>query len=147
MENRASNQKEQYVIYGFIILAVIAVGFTVFNYLNRPSLFPAKNYDTITTGTTAEGDVEISLTPSVDRNQIIITAVLNTHSVDLSQFDLQKSVQLAYGSKTIFPRSAFTLSGHHASGQILFDVGKYINSFTITVSGVSIIPERVYSWR
>ncbi len=150
MENKKPTPADQYVMYGLIIVAIAAVGFALFNYFSNPIPLPPatfnSNYETITTGTTAEGDIEISLTPTVEENRIIVSAVLNTHSVDLSQFDLQKSMQLTYDSKKILPSNAFVLSGHHGSGQVLFDGDKYINSFTITINGIPALPTRVYSW-
>ncbi len=147
----------EYVWYGLILLAITAVAFSAVDFFAASSSGAsgaaknpsgAKQYEAITTGTTGEGDVEISLVPSLSGERLAVSATFNTHSVDLSQYDLQQlvSLSLGTGSGIILPEEAFSLSGHHGSGQILFKVGADIDKFTIIITGIPALPERKYAW-
>ena len=64
-------------------------------------------FKTIATGSTQTNDVLIGLTPArIENNRLEINFVANTHSVDLSQFDLMKITTLSYDNKQIKPISA-----------------------------------------
>lgn len=107
----------------------------------------ASGFKTVSTGSTNQGEVEISLTPQgVDNGKLAVDIALNTHSVDTSKFDLKQITTLEYEGKSIKPSSAPSLSGHHFNGQLVFDVGKDIKSFTITLSGIPKVEKRVYTW-
>ena len=137
-----------------IILVVGIVVFGILFLLN--SDFYAKtdtadgvtnNLKPISSGSTDEGDVSIVLTPLSVANGIIqVEVAANTHSVDLSQFDLKKVITLEYQGKTFKPTSAFSLSGHHSSGMITFDVGSDVDGFTIKINGIPSAEERVFEW-
>ena len=104
-------------------------------------------FKTISTGSTDQGEVQIDITPQgVDSGKLAVDIAINTHSVDTSQFDLKQITTLEYEGKSINPSSAPSLSGHHFNGQLVFDVGKDIKSFTIKISGIPLVEERVYSW-
>lgn len=147
---------EAYLTVGVVLIALAAVIFSAWSFFDLDSL-PAvpvagesiKQYETITTGTTADGDVEIFLTPSQQGDQLIVASTFNTHSVDLGQFNLREIISLNYDGKNILPAETFSLSGHHGSGQIIFkmeDIVDTLASFTITITGIPIIPERIYNW-
>lgn len=150
---------EEYAVYGLIILVIAAVAFSSAsffnNFFNVPKLIPtSKQYGIITTGTTGKGDVEISLAPSLQGEQLAVTTTFNTHSVDLSQYDLRQLVSLELSIESdnsageiIRPLKAFSLSGHHSSGQIIFNMGALADSFTITITGIPALPERKYTWK
>jgi FlaG/FlaF family flagellin (archaellin) len=102
----------------------------------------------ITTGTTSDGEVEISLKPhKVEKGKLEVDFASNTHSVEMNEFDLLKITTLEYDRKTIKPLSAPKLSGHHVSGKLVFDVDKEIKGFTINIKGIPKIEERVFEWR
>lgn len=110
----------------------------------------AEESTSITTGSTESGDVEITLTPEPIRDgQFIIKVSANTHSVDLSSFDLTEITTLEYEGRTVAPVSAPTLSGHHASGEIIFAVAEEITeytNYTIRINGIPKEEQRIYSW-
>ncbi|MBI5635335.1 hypothetical protein HY993_00020 [Candidatus Micrarchaeota archaeon] len=111
------------------------------------SVEQAKNLEPITSGTTGNGDVEISLTPkSVGGGQIVFSAALNTHSVDLSQISLKQAMALDIGGKRFFPSSAPVLSGHHVNGQIVFSTGGASGPFQVTITGIPVQKQRVFKW-
>ena len=99
------------------------------------------------TGTTSDGDIAIELTPRLVNSNVEVSITANTHSVDLSQFDLSQIISLELGSISVKPSSAPQLSGHHSSGNLMFNINKNINALTITVTGIPSIEKRVYSWR
>ena len=104
------------------------------------------SFKTISSGSTDTGDVAIDLTPRFTNGKLFISVAANTHSVDLSQFDLSKLIVLESGGKKYYPSSVPKLSGHHSNGQIIFDVSK-LSSFTIAVSGIPSEQERNFKWQ
>jgi hypothetical protein len=103
---------------------------------------------TKTTGSLEDGDVEIQLTPRLSEgSRLVIKIGMDTHSVNLGQFDLAKITTLEYGGKTINPIKAKSpRGGHHSYGKIIFDVGEELNSFKIIIKGIPKVQERVYEW-
>ena len=71
---------------------------------------------------------------------------VNTHSVDLSQYDLLQITTLEYNGNVIKPRSAPSLSGHHNSGTLVFDTGKELKTFKIIIKDIPDIKERIFEW-
>lgn len=106
------------------------------------------SYPSITTGSTASGDVSIELAPhEVENDKLEVDIWVNTHSVDLSQSDLKQITSLEYNGKSVAPVSAPSLSGHHVSGTLVFNVDDEIKSFTIKIKGIPKVEERVFEWR
>jgi len=116
------------------------------NELENKANTPAA-YQTKLTGSLQNGDVAIELTPIGMKNgrfEVQITA--NTHSVDLSQFDLMEITTLAYENKDIKPLSSPKLNGHHSSGTMAFDIKKEISSFRIIINDIPNMEKRVFEW-
>ena len=113
---------------------------------NQQRVVQGQQYKTITRGTTESGDVEIVLTPEWRKRKLYINLAANTHSVDLSQFDLQQQTTLSYNNKEIKPTQAPRLSGHHSNGILIFDMPEQQKAFTIIIKSISAVPERVYAW-
>ena len=137
-------------------IIILVVGIVVFGilfllnsdfYAKTDAVEVTNSLKPISSGSTDEGDVSIVLTPiNVAKGIIQIEVAVNTHSVDLSQFDLKKVITLEYQGKTFKPLSASTLSGHHSSGMITFDVGSGVDGFTIKINGIPSAKERVFEW-
>ena len=105
------------------------------------------SYKSVYTGTTDTGDVSISLRPiKIENNLLEMEISANTHSVDLSQFDLEKITTLEYNGKVTFPVSTAKLNGHHSSGTLTFKTDGKINSFTIKIKGIPKVEERIFEW-
>lgn len=103
--------------------------------------------ETKMTGTTEDGDVAIALTPQQFAGGILaIDIKADTHSVDLSPFDLAKITTLAANGKTYKPTSASALSGHHAGGTLRFNIKKAPQQFTIRIQGIPAQQQRIYQW-
>ena len=104
-------------------------------------------FETISSGTTETGDVLIELRPhAFDNGKLNVDFSANTHSVDLSQFDLMQITTLEYDGNVLKPTSALTLAGHHNSGTLVFDTGKELNSFKIVIKSIPDIEERIFEW-
>lgn len=138
------------VIIGFMIYSTISILGTDNTQINAPQNLQAaqgqSQYRTIATGTTESGDVEIALTPQWREGKLYINMAVNTHSVDLSQFDLRQITTLNYNNKQIKPTQAPSLSGHHSNGMLVFDMTEQPQKFTIGISGIPAMPERVFQW-
>ena len=94
----------------------------------------------------SESTVTVDLTPKFENGRLYVNMEVNTHTVDLSQYDLKDIVALEFEGKSIKPVSAPKLSGHHNSVQLIFDVGKELSNFKIIVKDLPDIQERVFEW-
>ncbi len=95
---------------------------------------------------TSEGEASISLTPSLQDSRLTVDISVDTHSVDLSAYDLRELATLNYGGISVKPASAPLLSGHHVTGVLVFDAGEMPGSFEIVIKGIPDIDERKFSW-
>ncbi len=90
--------------------------------------------------------VTIDLTPvTVNENEIIFNIGVNTHSVDLSAYDLKALAILSYSGKNVKPSGAPALSGHHNSGVLSFAVDEEPASFAVTIINLP-AGERAFTW-
>ena len=147
------------VVIGVVVYLLIGLGMPsassgitdiVGTNLNKPiSNIPQNTgqFETITTGSTNPGEVEIGLTPhKVINGKLNVDIAANTHSVDLSPFDLTKIITLEYDGKKINPIEAPQLGGHHASGTLVFNVDQEVKSFIITIIGIPKVEKRLFKW-
>lgn len=150
------NDYEKYIIYGLLIFVLGGLIYSVmglFNTSGNVVNLESKSSDeftlkSISSGSTNQGDVLIELTPhKVDKRRLEVDISVNTHSVDLSQFDLKQITTLKYKDKSIKPSLVPSLNGHHSSGTLVFDVDEDIDIFTIIIVGIPNVEERIFSWR
>ena len=136
-----------------LVLAAIIISGCASNYSEQK---PAKEVaeiaqkaelKTVSTGNTQTGDVLIELTPiSMPDGKLQFEIAANTHSVDLSQYNLMELATLEYEGKAIKPVSAPQLSGHHTSGNIIFNAGSDLKNFKVIIKGIPNVDERVFEW-
>lgn len=160
---------ENYLLFGVLILLLAGLIFAVTgftekeittNTIDKTASKPLDNlndkdnsndksgYQTVSTGTTGPGDVSMELTPQeINNGQLQVEIAVNTHSVDLNQFDLKEITTLEFDDKLIKPALAPALSGHHDSGTLVFEVDDELNSFIIKIRGIPKVEERVFEWR
>ena len=149
--------KNDYVIYGILAVAVIILAYTIFGLVangGTNASIPQSNQNAAasgfrmaSTGSTEPGSAQVDLTPkSAINGQLKVDFVINTHSVDLSQYDLAKITVLEYGGRKISPTTAPKLEGHHSSGTLIFNVGESLNNFRIIIKGIPDVEERVFEW-
>ena len=147
-KNRATGfNYNRILFFSFIALALIIAGCnTNANLGNNANANPAA-YETKSTGSLEMGDVVVELAPvGIKNGKFEVQVTANTHSVDLSQFDLMQATTLAYENKNVKPLSAPKLNGHHSSGTIIFDIKEEINNFKITINEIPNIPDRIFEW-
>jgi len=95
----------------------------------------------------SESTVSIDLEPHQYENGVLdIDIYLNTHSVEMSQFDLKKQVKLVINDKEYYPVEAPLLSGHHNSGTLRFEIPEKPDTHKIIITGIPDIEERVFEW-
>lgn len=155
------NITQKHIMYGLIVVLAILIVVNVASIFNQNGtnaqqvssienkiIEPeSSKLRTINTGTTEQGEVSISLTPKEMKEGILtISIAANTHSVDLSVFDLKELTVLEFEGKQIKPSSAPKLSGHHASGELIFNVGKELKNFVVKLKGIPKIEERIFEW-
>ena len=151
-----NNKRELTIFFVLLVLSIFIVGCTsnASNSLNgdknnNVNINDIKTaaFKTVSTGSTDSGDVLMDLTPKgIENGKFAVDISINTHSVDLSQFNLMQITALEYEGKAIKPESAPKLSGHHSSGALIFDVGKELKNFKITIKGIPTVDERVFEW-
>lgn len=147
------NKKIVFTLFVVVFILIIVNILVVFQFdnnvevpktINNPN---ALNFSPIETGSTYSGDVLIELIPEeISDGKVIIELKANTHSVDLSKFDLAELTSLEYNGKIIKPSSAPRLEGHHSSGAIIFDVNEKPDSLKVTINNIPKVKERIFYW-
>jgi len=148
IDTKFTKQKMKIIFYSLLGLSIIIV-LASYWYTSSSSPVPVNGaaFQTITSGSTDPGSAQVDLTPESALNgQLKADFAINTHSVDLSQYDLVKITTLEYGGKKINPVSAPALQGHHTSGTLIFNVDQNLNKFKITITGIPNVQERVFEW-
>ncbi|HLG24284.1 MAG TPA: hypothetical protein VI564_05135 [Candidatus Nanoarchaeia archaeon] len=147
--------KSDYIIYGVLFIVVIILGYSMRDLIaeNPVSDVSAQNNQNQnpalakTTGNTGDGDVQIDVTSKgIVNGKLAFDFAANTHSVSLEQFDLKKLTSLSFNGKDYAPIAAPALSGHHNSGELVFDLNDVPNNFKIVIKGIPSVEERVFEW-
>ncbi len=130
-----------------IVLVLILAGCNTNTNLGNNVNIESMAYETKSTGSLEMEDVLIEMTPvGIKNGKFEVQVTANTHSVDLSQFDLMQITTLEYNNKKLKPLSALKLSGHHSSGTIIFDIKEEINNFKIIINEIPNTPNRIFEW-
>ena len=96
---------------------------------------------------TSESTVTVVITPIKFENaKLYVDIGVDTHTVGLDSYNLREIVTLEFEGKSVKPLSAPKLSGHHNTGQLIFDAGKEPSNFKIVIKGLPDIQERVLEW-
>ena len=147
-KNRATGfNYNRIFFFSFIVLVLIIAGCDTNANLRNNVNVNQVAYETKSSGSLQTGDVLIEMTPvGIKNGKFEVQVVANTHSEDLSQFDLMQITTLTYENKNIKPLSAPALNGHHSSGTIIFDIKQEINNFKITINNIPNMEKRVFEW-
>ena len=147
-KNRATGfNYNRILFFSFIALVLIIEGCNTNANLGNNVNSELVAYETKSSGSLQTGDVLIEMTPvGIKNGKFEVQIVVNTHSEDLSQFDLMQITTLTYENKNIKPLSAPALNGHHSSGTIIFDTKKEINNFKIIINSIPNMEKRVFEW-
>lgn len=97
----------------------------------------------ITLGQATATSVELTLAPRVSGDELVVSYRANTHGGSLADHDMMAAyLETAQGRSP--PISADQMSGHHASGTMVFDRPE--GTFTIVIEGLAGMAERRYEW-
>ncbi len=112
-----------------------------------PSVSSALDTKTISIGSADSGGVVVELIPASYKNgKLTINISMNTHSVSLSEIDLAEVTVLKFKGKTYKPVKVKAGGGHHAYGKIVFELAEEPSDFTVTISTIPMIQNRVFKW-
>ena len=137
-------RRDAWFIAGAGVIIGITLIYSFIGYIGRPLAVQQPN---IISNTIAAGDVSIGIKFLTKiNNQLTFSISVDTHSVDLSQFNLQELVTLDYNEKSIRPISTPTLSGHHTSGNLLFEINGEADDFVIKIKGIPQDLEREFKF-
>jgi len=107
----------------------------------------SQGLDLKSSGSTGAGDVLVELTPhKMTNGKLEVDIVVNTHSVTLTEFNLKEITMLEYDGELIKPIETPSLSGHHSSGTLVFDIGANVDAYTITIIGLAKVEKRIFTW-
>lgn len=138
---------ENYLVYfSFVMIIALFVYIGVSLYGKNDNTDYTTQFQTVLSGTTDSGDVSIELTPNFNNDKLEVGIEANTHSVDLSQFDLNQITILEYDDRKVKPISAPKLEGHHTSGVLTFPVDKDIKKFKVIIDGIPRTNQRIFAW-
>jgi hypothetical protein len=132
-----------------IAIGVLFAGYIIYDMqsANAAPVVRGAPGSAITTGTTGDGDVEITLTPrGIADGYIVFDFALNTHTVDLSTLDLRQAAVLEYNGKRVTAAEAPQLGGHHINDALTFPVQGNPSSFSVRITGVPTQQERIFAW-
>lgn len=147
--------KTDYLVYGLLAVVTAILVYSVAGLMNGGNATGTSavqekgnaGFRTISSGSTEPGSAQIDLTPKgIVNGKLGIDFAVNTHSVELSQYDLAKTTVLEYNGRKILPTAAPKLEGHHSSGTLIFNVGESLNNFKIIIRGIPDVEERVFEW-
>ncbi len=150
-DNKIKAQMRRIILICFFVLAILVAGCEKETSLpdlpDNQIAVDNTELETIYTGSTNQGDVEISLKPiSVKDGIVELEITANTHSVEMNQFDLKSIAVLEHDGRIIAPVEAPVLNGHHTSGKIVFNAGEDADTFIIKIKGIPNVEERVFEW-
>ncbi len=129
-----------------VVFAAGALVYGILSYAGSP-LFASQDTTSAAANSLAQGEVTVDVTSlSQENGQAAFSIALNTHSVDLSQFNLEELITLEYAGKILKPVSAPAVSGHHASGTVLFEMKEKRNNFLVRVRGIPPEPDRKFQF-
>lgn len=133
-------------IFGIVaaILIVIGVVFVGAWFKNQPQQENSlSSYQT----QESESTVSVVLTPiNFDGENFYVDIKLDTHSVELNQFDLTEITTLEFNGNFFKPVTAPRLQGHHSSGELIFRTNEELKNFKITITDLPEIPIRTFEW-
>ena len=102
----------------------------------------------IAVGSLEPGDAVIELEPEkFEDGKLVVKYFVNTHSVSLGDYDLSASTSLKVGEEIIQAAEADDLGGHHPKGRLIFLLDALPDAFTIVITGIPAVEERVYEWK
>jgi hypothetical protein len=133
------------ILIGFFVLGLALVALIGQLAVDRPE--SPGSFERFETGGMGPDNVVIGLKPEkMEGGVLAVRFWADTHTVDLSRYDLKKAVVLEYDGKRIAPMKADGLKEHHSSGRIEFPIAGDPGGFRIIIEGIPAEQERIYTW-
>ncbi len=121
------------IIMLVILVSGVLLGALKFNTNNKEK---TPSFRTFAFQSIGDGAVTISLSPrSYNNGELLVDMSVDTHSVDLSQFNIVEIVTLEYNKNLIKPISAPNLQGHHTSGTVIFQIDISPTNYKFIIEG------------
>jgi len=137
-----TNMKKNKLIFISLIILVIVILLSIFFILNANK--KSINYES----KNSAGEVTFDLTPiGLVDGQFTFSIEINTHTVDLSQYDLKDYITFNYDEKSLKPIKAPQLQGHHNSGTLIFNLNEIPEEFNIKIIGIPDVDQRILEWK
>ena len=128
------------IIRSIVLICMLAAAFAA-------SAGAGQKFSSKSTGAMAGEDAVIELTPELtDENTLVVRFSVNTHSVELSSYDLMQAVTLEYDGKKLKPAKSDRLRGHHSFGKLVFNIDAKPDKFKIIIEGIPAVKQRIYEW-
>lgn len=146
-------KKSDIFLYVLLAVAVAILAYSISGLFGgstpadaQPVSVPTGSTGLISTGSTNAGDVQIDISvEGISEGKLRLNIAANTHSVDLSQFDLKQITTLEYGGNSAKPVEAPVLSGHHSSGTLVFEAPGGLDSAVVRIKGIPKVEERLFN--
>ncbi|MBS3146564.1 hypothetical protein J4471_02600 [Candidatus Woesearchaeota archaeon] len=123
-----------------IILVLFGGTFAAFQISSRKKVSNVQNEIFNFESIEGPGDITLTLKPKDYNNNLLnIEISVNTHSIELSTYDLQDLVNIQYKGNRIKPISAPNLQGHHGSGSLIFNIDEKPANYNFIVEGFNSI--------
>lgn len=106
-----------------------------------------KHLERVSTGSMDADGVVIDVQPlELKEGKLTVKLRANTHVGNLADYDLGALTTLHFDGREAKPLAAGKLSGHHSSSIIEFETGLAPEAFSIKITGIRNVEERVFSW-
>ena len=106
-----------------------------------------KHLEAVSTGSMDADGVVVDIQPLEFKDEkLTVRFKANTHTGNLTDYDLGELTALHFDGRTLKPSSAERLSGHHSAAIVEFEIGSMPEAFSITVAGIGNVKERVFEW-
>ena len=129
--------------FNIFLLLILVGGFFYLIFLAKINNANNVNFES----KSSESTITLSLTPKkFENNKFYVDINVDTHSIDLNQFDLEKLITLDINGDNINPITTTKLSGHHSSGTLIFEVDVEPKNFVIIARDFPDIPIRTFEW-
>ena len=133
-------------IFGIATVVLIVIGLIFIGIWFKSQQLPGNSLSAYQTQE-SKSTVSVLLTPTnFDGENFHVDIKLDTHSVELNQFDLKKITTLEFNGNSFKPIVAPELQGHHSSGELIFKTNEEPKIFKIIITGFPEVPIRTFEW-
>ncbi|MDF1525269.1 MAG: hypothetical protein RRA15_03315 [bacterium] len=112
-----------------------------------PAAHEFKSLPRFSTGTMDDGGVKMELEPYSYENGVFrVKFFANTHTANLGDYDMMELMHIEFNDTEYKPVSADRMRGHHAGGEVTFNLPEAPDSFRIIVRDLPGMEKRIFEW-